>query len=389
MPTETAPVASPETTAQPKPASDAVPTRADGTVDIEQYARIAQAGIDDERAALEAEAKPKEAEPAAKKPAVERGADGKFKAPDAKPKDEPAKADKPDKPDATEEPVVGSIAKARRLWAAGKLDEWSVLTTGKPLSELHVPSRAFVAARDERHAAAKAREEVVKLASNAKAELAPLYAGKQAADAGDYEAACQHVFKCSLLEFQKRVVGAMAKGSRGVDPEVLSLRKELDAIKAERKRDAEERAMRDQTQTREQAIAAERKSLQENLASIDGAIGAKASNRVFVDEVIRQLQSYYDPRTRATIPIQEAAQLAYEEIYGEQAEDAPVERKSTSQTVPGPKPARSAKAENLRRSEAAESAPAVPFEPGSPELLQHFARQAANALMREKMNGAG
>ena len=296
--------------------------------------------------------------------------DPKAKA--AKPKEEPAK-----------EPVEGgSLAQLRKRWSDGDIEGVLRLVSGeKDLAKLPMQP-ALRALRDERRKATartaeaeRRRLEVSEIADRLEARHKPMVEAQQAWASGDVERAVKLAFGVDLLEFGKRQVSHLSGRAQQSDPRYDSLSKELRELKEQRQQEQQERQQRQQ----QEAQAAERQALSETLSEMP-AYARVATKRAFLDEVVNQLRTAYDPRTKLTISPEEAAELAYAELYGDLEAPAPAGR--GNEPVPGRRGKSTSSKPTPRAKDGASTPPA--FKPGSPEMLEWYAEEAAREATRER-----
>lgn len=389
-------VATPSAPAAAEPAR--LPT---GALDPIAAGKAAQAAMAEETAKLDAETQAATEPGEPKDGKTERGADGKFK-----PKDGKAAAEtKPDKPadKAKAEPAPdktsgpNGLAKAHRLLAEGKVEEWAELVTGN--REGTIPVKAFVAL-DKRIKEAKSKEaEVQTLARTVVEKFDRGVTSQQMYDSGKRtEAMLKLSGAKDLIELQKILVGEFhqAQPSPAVPKELAdelqSMRDKLARFEA---KDAE--------QTSVQQRENDRRFVATQLADSEDTELAKLSGKVaFQDAVIAQVQKYWDGR--ASIPLAEAAELAREQIAAERRkiaemydEDADVaasvhaeRERGAKSAVAGsaPNAGKPAKAVAPNRKNAAEAGPEKPpYPPGDIRLAHWYAKQAEEAARAEAALG--
>jgi len=382
------------TTAAQSATNGAVPEstvarNADGTVDITAFAAMANAELAREAeldAARDAAAKAKE--PGAK----ERGKDGKFKAQDAAAKDKPEPAAKPEPEPEKQEPPkpTNSHAALRRLWQDGKLVEFfqAIGQDIETIDQLHIPSRALAHARRDLAQALKSQRETQQLAQQVHQRFAPVDKAMRLRDAGDVRGALEAFFGKALEDVQADIVTSYHK----TDPAVAKTQAEMRALREELAARDRQQAEMAQRQSLAQKQAEERKTLEGWLAeSEDARVAAVAGKRAFVDAVIAKAKEHYNPRTRVGIPWSEAAQLAYEDLYGNVLDTSdPAPRREQTDRRPGTsaktdrRPDTTVKRANLSPERSADAAPLDMPEPGSPEMVQYWARRGMAELHKPR-----
>jgi hypothetical protein len=347
----------------------------DGTVDVTAFAAMAQAELAKESDAEDAAIAAREPKPAAAK----RGKDGKFEKPEGDKPEPEAPAEKPE----SEGRVPDSLARAQRLFKEGKLREWLQLTTGQgleSLEQLHVPSKAFASVRRELKQAHETAARVQQQAALLHQTYAPMEAVFAKRDAGDVRGAIEALFGAPLEEVQGKIVASYHKA----DPVAMQTAKELQQLRAELAKQKQDAELGAQKQTLAQAQEAERKTLVTYLSeSDDPRIARVASKQAFVDMVINRVKLNYNPVSRTSIPWSEAAEQAFDELYGGVLDDTvPAQQRVT--TLQGRTPentgrARTPAKRNLDPNRSAEAAPLDMPEPGSREMALYWARKARSA----------
>lgn len=368
-----------------------VPRNSDGTVDVNAFAQMAQKELSkeaDEQAKIDALGHEQVGD-GAKRATPAKGPDGKFQKAEGAEKPAGKAEKKPTEEAGDEGRVPNSIAKLQRLWREGKVVDVLRAVTGddslQSLERVNIPSRALAAVRRETARAEAMSAQVQQQAQKLQSIYAPMEEVWRARDAGDVRGAIEKLFGKRLEEVQADVVASYHK----VDPEVLRTRKELEQLRAELRQGEEQKKVEAQRTTLAQQQAEERKVLTEYLTeNEDARISKVAGKKVFVDAVIEQVKSHYNPRTRLTIPWSEAAELAYEELYGGLLDEGPEPSgQKSAKTVPstvsdestsrGRKPV---KQRNLDPNRSADAAPPDMPEPGSREMAEYWARQARRHL---------
>lgn len=375
-------------------------------ISVEEALAQARLDVADQLAAEDADEAAAETE--VKKANAERGPDGKFKAAEAKaeaakePKEPKAKVEEPAKVKTkveAEEPAedrsAGGLARARKLFAKGDIQEAVKLAFGVDAEDLKLTSKQWDAVK-EKIATGKesAREteargqQMLNQAQQIVQQFVPLAQAKVAYEQGDYETFVRLATGDDFTTFQRKLIAQVAQTKDpAADARIARLEQEL--------------ARRDQENVRLQQMTAQQRQTQavdQHLASIaselkecgDARFEAAAGKKVFLDKVLEIQREHWDKYTKQTLPPAEAAELAWEELYGDLLEvrterggvRATPEHRGQNGASPGrggPNGARvQAKAgTNLRHSQAAEAAPEDDLE--GDELMQHFIRKTISA----------
>lgn len=347
-------------------------------------------------------------------PAAPRGKGGKFAAKDGKAAPQAAaKAVGETTPAAeptndqlatteTEKPRIdtpGAIPRARRLFAEGKIDEFSELVFGKPIEEVELSSRGWKELRaftnGQRTEIEKKRGEVeaaraeVKVAAS---KVLPYYRAMQAYEKGDLSGFVKHATGRSMEDFL-HAVAASARGGGGDIPAPIAAKlSELERRLAEKDAALQAREDAERTQ-REQQSATERKStwmtqVSDAIAqSGDPELAQHAKRPAFLNRVYEIQGKSYSKKYNTCLPAIEAAAQAYDELYGDPEGEAdpgradnrgPTPRQGTASQLsrvgnrgptgrPGTTGEGGRKPTTVRHSQAAEAAPiideaALPFD---------------------------
>ncbi len=207
----------------------------------------------------------------------------------------------------------------------------------------------------KRQLAAK-EAEVSTLVQRTLKEFEPFHLGRQAYEAGDYEAAFKHAFGDDLADFQRKVIAQRV----GKNPEVEAVKAELERERQER-RDFERRLHEERTQAQaNQEIQQYVAQLGTDLAnSEDQHVARYAQRPRFVQRVFEILQQNFDPRTNITIPTHLAAEQARDEVLGLLNEWEPSGGNPASSVqaaaLPEQPPPAKARVRNLKQASAAEA----------------------------------
>ena len=381
-----APVVAPTApAAAPAAAEPDVARNPDGTVDITAFAAAAKAALDLETAEGDAVEAAARAEKPAKPAAKQRDEKGHF----TKDKDEPEKPEAPKEAEEKQEPGPSGTARLQRLFREGKFEEWWHAATGQSIDSAeaaHIPSKALARARVEYKRVAEKEQWVTQQAKQLHAAYAPMEQAWKLRDAGDYRGAVEALFNGESLEsIQGKIVGQYHK----TDPAVMQTRQEIQQLRAELAKQKEQEQLASQRQTLSQQQAKERETLVSYLSeSDDPRISRVSEKKAFVDMVIKKAVDGYDRRLHIGIPWSEAAEQAYDELYGGVLDDSPASAATRVSTAPGAaKPENSARSRNsvkrnLDPKRSAEASPLDMPEPGSREMAAYWARQATMANAR-------
>ena len=178
------------------------------------------------------------------------------------------------------------------------------------------------------------------------------------------------------------------------DPEVIKLRKELEALRADKQTEEQRRQQIQHQHERADARKSYLAKVGTELSEMDDArIALVAAKPAFIQKVFDIQEQNWNEQTQSTLDTIEAAELAWEELYegvaGEtSATAAPSVSRSTGTTKT---PARQvAKATTtLNPHEASEASPAHKLKPGSAELRMFYVNKAKLALLGSDQDEAG
>jgi hypothetical protein len=248
--------------------------------------------------------------------------------------------------------VSQSLTDLQKMWDSGKQEDVIKLIGRGRING------AFGAIRQERRKLASRQAEAVRYVDTIVDKYKPFLEAREAFENGDIEAAIQKAFGISITEFGKRHVSALAN-PKAVDPRVDALKAEIEELrKTHKTREASETLA-----SQKEAVAKQRAELVEALAEIPEYTGA-SENDMFVDAVIIELRDNWDGED--TISIEEAGKRAYKRwIKG---------REPAANAVR--KPGKTVKKTTQLSKAGAGSTPSA-LEPGNPETLNYFAREAA------------
>jgi len=297
------------------------------------------------------------------------------------PEPEARKADEPEPEAKSEGQPGGDAAKAMRLLKAG--DEVAAikeLLGDEGVKALKLDSKSWKAFRHQRdqikarseqaETAAQARlTEAQQLAREVYNEAAPLIEARKAFESGDYVEAFAKAFGVDINEFQRMAL----RQKQGQDPQVAKLQKEL----TDYKRSVEEQhnQARGAQQEQEQRAQVERyaQHVRDSISQVPGAPPEAAKNKYFLHDVMTELDSSYDHRTRTTIPISEAIESVLSR--DEWAAMRTGERRISGNTVRADNPAQPSRrmARPLNQRNAASAAASGPPLRGA-ALIAHYRR---------------
>lgn len=314
-----------------------------------------------------------EAPPA--KEAKPRAADGKFAKTDDKSEEAPAAKAKT-KPEAgKDERVPDGIAHARRVFNEGKIDEFFKLTLGVDVAPEGLTAPQWASVRKEQQKAiakVKASEQaaqaewqkVNQAATQLQQMYRPLAEAAKLRDEGDWAAAARAFFGVEPPEVTKKILRAEAAR----DPKVERLEAELRQFRAQQAKDQEQREqMAAQTQ-RQQKQAEYKAAIAADVAELSDARMVRVAKKPAFIEKVFEIESNHYNGQEVTISREEAAELAFDELYGDVLDsdagaDSSAVRDRGAKTTRLPARAatpvrQAAKATTtLRQSEAAEAAP--------------------------------
>lgn len=310
--------------------------------------------------------------PADQEGTEEREPDGKFKAKTEK--TEPAKAK-------AAEPTPGALTEARKLIESGNpedIDRACQLAFGKSVKDLRFHTRQWdefrrkftqseTAAAAKQTAAERTLSEVRSTAQN----LLPVALAKAALDAGDAMGFLKHLGS-NPDDFQRRLITQMTGQNQSVkDPEAAA---RLDRLERERaaERAENQRVNSENAQLRtQQAVQRQAETITKELtASGDARFLKVAAKPHFVQKVYDLQCRYFSPPKAgqshgSTITEIEAAELAWDELYGDVVDATPSRQGRPKPVATETRQGRANPAErggprstaNVRQAQAAETAP--------------------------------
>jgi hypothetical protein len=207
---------------------------------------------------------------------------------------------------------------------------------------------------------------------------------RKAYEAGDYDAAFKIWTGETIDDYQRKRVHEMHTKTK--DPEVIKLRKELEALRTEKQTEEQKRQQAAAEQGRAQAREAYRAELATKLSELDDPRFARvAQKQAFVNRVFDIQEQHWNERAQETIDTVEAAELAWEELYegvaGETSATAAPSVSKSAGTTKTPVRQVAKATTTLNPHEASEASPAHKLKPGSPELRAFYARKAELAAL--------
>lgn len=266
-----------------------------------------------------------------------RQPDGKFRAkpkapeglPDAKPK-EPAKEQTPAEPT--------SLHEARKLWDDGDVEGALKLAFGigiDGLGNLQLRSPHFKEMRRREAAAnakiAEGKREAEQMMTNARSvatSLLPVVQAIQALGRGDHAGFVRESYKAlgrndSIEDFLREIAGT--PGARAAtqpqqpDPAMQAMRSELQQLRNDLKaeREANAKAM---GEANLEAYKADVADELEELGGEDPRFARIARKQYFIDKVVEVQEKHW--HRGATLPVREAAEEAFETMFGDVVQSA-------------------------------------------------------------------
>lgn len=242
--------------------------------------------------------------------------------PEPPPEGEPAK--EPAKDREVEAPVA-ALVEARRLLKSGKGIDALKKAFGDDFEptmlDLDTPQWSGLKRQWKQN---KTEVEKVRVRTEARAlevqlaakNLMPLAQARVAYEAGKFEEAHQLAFGESVDQFQRRVIAKMHTPDR-TDPAVQARLERLERERAEERQQAESNAKLAKERARAQATAAHKTVLGETYAAHEDArYAAVADDPRFIERIFEIECDNFDEKTRTTIAADDAAEQAWQELYG-------------------------------------------------------------------------
>lgn len=289
-----------------------------------EYGVNGSAQEDHFQAAMQAAIKEAEAAHAKDAPAPEKIQEAEdleaLKAKEAEAKPEPeAKKDEEEKPASP-----GTLGKARRLFAEGKIEEALELALGVNLAKIEPTTKQWkgvkryvLEAKEEVTQVRQQAEQEVNQARHVAQQLQPFINGAQAYLKGDFATFLKLTTGDTPENFQRKLIGQLHEAPKS-DPALLA---RLEAVERERQAeraqtaDANRKYQELQAQQKyEQAVTAWKSNIAAELKDTEYA--KAASKPVFLDRVYDMQAKHYNARTQTTLDTSEAAELVWEEMYG-------------------------------------------------------------------------
>jgi len=221
---------------------------------------------------------------------------------------------------------------------------------------------------------AQKEQHVSQLVEQVRREYEPLVTARQAYQAGDYEAAFKAAFGEDIADFQRKAISQRISKN----PEVEQVKALLERERQERLRDKQELELQRQKAAEEREVGRYMANLQTELTqSPDPTIAKYAERPRFIQRVFQIQAEHYNPTLDISIPINEAAEIARDEILNlinEWEYTGSDTAKSVQAAAPPeqPPPAK-ARGRNLRHTTAAE-ATSSPKKLTTEELIKKHAR---------------
>lgn len=330
------------------------------------------------------------------------------KAKEPGPDAEPAAAAEENKP----EPIAeGSLGKARRLFADGDISGALKTALGVDVEALDgglksrqwkalvARERAVKAAlveADQRVVTAEGRvSEKERVVQQAAQQLQPLFKAIQAYHQGDVDAFIQQATGDSMEKFQRRIIAQMQKApapaAPQTDPRVEARLRQLEQERQTEKTAREAAEAETRTLKAKDAEARWVGEISQELAE-HPQYKAVATKKAFLDRVLQVQRDNYNPKTQMTLAAAEAAELAWEELYGgvidTQPKAAAPAGKGAVTGRGGLDGAGSGQTTSLKHSQASEAAPDV-ARPWSIEnqqsILDEFIRKEKTERYRKEL----
>lgn len=320
-----------------------------------------------------------------------RGGDGKFKAKEAsapKPKAEPATAKAP----------AGGLAEITKMVADGQIEDALKAIglapeglTSKQWEAFGHQSRKARAAAEKREAEVReAHARVEQMAGGLAQRFGRFAEAEKAYQAGDLDRAMQLAFNEGFDAVNKRAIAQMANQ----DPRVSQIQAELQAERRQRELERQQWQQNQEAQRLEQAREQYVADLSSQLASLEDEriTAAVEAEPEFVRRVFAIQAKHYRPASDSTIPTEEAAALALQEMEAEYARRAKIfgggspspavgGGKTASREGPTGRVSTVKPKTQLRTREAAEAHTQTPLR--GKALMERYVRQAMAAQSQE------
>lgn len=211
-----------------------------------------------------------------------------------------------------------TLIEARKLFAEGDLDGALEKAFGKKSDAFRVNSAKWAEWRKANTAAQRQiAEREQRLEQGVRAveqKFGALVKAKQAYDAGDYREALKLAFGTDAETFNKKLLSQF----HGKNPEVEALRAEL---RARDEREEQARRQREEMGRSEQQRQRDARNIEiigQHLANHEDESIAELSKRPrFRSRVYQILSEHYDPASKTSIPLEQAAEMVKQEIEDE------------------------------------------------------------------------
>jgi hypothetical protein len=242
--------------------------------------------------------------------------------PESKPEPEPVKV----------EPTPGTLGKARRLFNEGKIEEALELALGINLDKIEPTTKQW---RGVKRIAAEARAEAATAKATADKEanearqvlqqVMPFVDGAQAYLKGDFATFLKLTTGDTPEQFQRKLVEQL-HSAPAADPAVMRRIEQLEqerkaeraAWQAEQQRMQQENARLQYAQAQREYVA----ELTEELKAVP-QFAKVASKPAFLQRVVALQQEAYNHKTKTTIDTIEAAEMVWDDLYGDVVETNP------------------------------------------------------------------
>lgn len=271
--------------------------------------------------------------------AIPRDKDGKFlkgpkvKKAEPKPGEAPPGAPKP----AAKPAVEGSLAEAHRLAKEGDYEGAIRIALGIDITEVdeaQLRSPHFRELRRRESAAKKYYADADARIAGAREEarqLMPLVEARKAYHSGNLEAFIQHATGDSLVNFLRKIAGGPASPqTQQADPALRRVQELEQKLQQREQADAE--------RTQAEKVQAYKDSIGEDLTELaaeDPRFERLATKKQFIEAVFSVQERHW--RKGKTLPVPEAADIAFEELYGDvvQATSPRSPRNGATSKAPG------------------------------------------------------
>lgn len=232
-----------------------------------------------------------------------------------------------------------------------------------------------------KRAVAAREQELGTVMERLKTEFAPFHQARELYKSGDYDAAFKAAFGEDAADYQRKIITQRV----GKNPEIEALKAELkerDRVQAEREqRQREEAEEADRTR---QIHAYLDDTQKQCAASEDPAIRKYAARPAFIQRIYAIQKSSYDEASNTLMPLQQAAEMARDEILDslqqwsvDEPTGASPANAARASAPPATPPAAKAPARALKQTQAAEAT-------GTPQKLTDAQKKAKYARLMEQ-----